>query len=386
MPRRQLSEYRSKVMVNAALGFEYVGWSVYDTHDLKAIGVYDRYVVKVDQAVKGRFKKGLVILDVKPEKLAVITRKLLKQGYTSLLVEPYVTHDAASERYFSISQERAGIVINYSPNGGIDVEANRASIQSFGINDLAVVSKKTGFTTKQLNSIFVMFRNNHFVFLEINPYIYSSRKAIILDVAVEVDDAGEKYSEGWSKKDIRQPKTTISLAEEVVSDLNASSASSFSLSVLNEHGSMFLLLSGGGASIVVADEIHNAGKGNDIANYGEYSGNPTSDETYLYAKQILELIIASDSPQKALFIGGAVANFTDIAKTFDGIIRALYDYRDVLSSQPLTVYIRRGGPNQAKGLENIRLALKKQNLKSEIYDSSTPISVVVGRMIEGFTS
>ena len=33
---------------------------------------------------------------------------------------------------------------------------------------------------------------------------------------------------------------------------------------------------------------------------------------------------------KILIIGGGIANFTDVAKTFDGIIKALEDYKDKL--------------------------------------------------------
>ena len=64
--------------------------------------------------------------------------------------------------------------------------------------------------------------------------------------------------------------------------------------------------------------------------------HPTESQTYEYAKTILDLITRGqplpDSPKsslqgKILIIGGGIANFTNVAATFKGIIRALKEYR-----------------------------------------------------------
>ena len=81
MPRRKLSEYRSKKLVSDALGLGYVGWSVLSPKEAKAIKGHDSYVVKVDQAVKGRFKKGLVLLGVKQDGLEKAVKELEAKGY-----------------------------------------------------------------------------------------------------------------------------------------------------------------------------------------------------------------------------------------------------------------------------------------------------------------
>lgn len=56
----------------------------------------------------------------------------------------------------------------------------------------------------------------------------------------------------------------------------------------------------------------------DLANYGEYSGAPSEQQTFEYAKTILHLMTTSDKhPQgKVLIIGGGIANFTNVAATF----------------------------------------------------------------------
>lgn len=64
MPRRKISEYRAKKLVTKALDVPYVGWIVTNHETMAHIAGYDSYVVKVDQAVKGRFKKGLVLLKI----------------------------------------------------------------------------------------------------------------------------------------------------------------------------------------------------------------------------------------------------------------------------------------------------------------------------------
>ena len=46
-------------------------------------------------------------------------------------------------------------------------------------------------------------------------------------------------------------------------------------------------------------------------------------ETYAYAKTLLDVATASaDGRPRALLVGGGIANFTDVAATFKGIIQA----------------------------------------------------------------
>jgi ATP citrate (pro-S)-lyase len=55
----------------------------------------------------------------------------------------------------------------------------------------------------------------------------------------------------------------------------------------------------------------------ELANYGEYSGAPSEQQTYEYAKTVLSLIVKEKNPDgKILIIGGGIANFTNVAATF----------------------------------------------------------------------
>ncbi len=43
---------------------------------------------------------------------------------------------------------------------------------------------------------------------------------------------------------------------------------------------------------------------------------------------------------KILIIGGAIANFTDVAKTFTGIIQAFEEYADKMKDTGVRIYVR----------------------------------------------
>lgn len=87
------------------------------------------------------------------------------------------------------------------------------------------------------------------------------------------------------------------------------------------HNSVVRQVAGGGASVVYADTISDLGFGGELANYGEYSGAPSLQETYDYARTIFSLMCRhKDKEGKVLIIGGGIANFTDVAATFTGAL------------------------------------------------------------------
>lgn len=58
---------------------------------------------------------------------------------------------------------------------------------------------------------------------------------------------------------------------------------------------------------------------------------------------------------KILIIGGGIANFTNVASTFKGIITALKEYQHQLQQHQVRIFVRRGGPNYQEGLKAMRL-------------------------------
>lgn len=391
MPRKKLSEYRSKLIISDILKTSYIGWSITDDiANLDAITGYDSYVVKVDQAIKGRFKKGLVTLDVAGDMLLDEIDKMRKQGYTSFIIEPFMLHDDSQEKYLAITQDRDGMHINVSDNGGVDIEQNHDTIKQYAITDdlnWEQLASHTSIEKEKIQQLVAYFQDNYLTLLEINPYVINERGMNVLDIAIEVDDAGRFFVDSWTEADIRNPRSTNAYKQELaVRSLDQESSASFNLSVLNPNGSIFLLLSGGGASVVIADEIFNLGLGEELANYGEYSGNPNTHETYLYTREVFSLIADSSAKQKVIFIGGAVANFTDIASTFEGIIKAIDEAADILKRENVKVYVRRGGPRQQIGLAKIETSLKTHGLFGGVYTPDVSISKAVRNAVEGIKS
>ena len=106
----------------------------------------------------------------------------------------------------------------------------------------------------------------------------------------------------------------LSKEEAYIAELDAKTGASLKLTVLNANGRIWTLVAGGGASVVYADAIASAGFANELANYGEYSGAPTETQTYHYARTVLDLMLRSAiRPEgKVLFVGGGIANFTNV--------------------------------------------------------------------------
>jgi ATP citrate (pro-S)-lyase len=389
VPRKKISEFRAKSMLYSALGQDYVGLSI-DTQSedwqksLNQLSHGCNYVVKVDEGVKGRFKKGLVFLDRKTSQLVDDVKALTKKGFRFVLIEPFREHAQDAEYYLSIERTRDGNVANYSKLGGIDVESKAAAMQHevLGSSKPSRVARELGLTEEAVLALGDIFNANHFSFLEINPLVITPTEVQLLDAAVEVDDeAMTLVDERWTLSDIRDAvaRTPEELAIE---ELASQSQASFRLKVLNEDGAVFLLLSGGGASIVVADEVASKGHGAQLANYGEYSGNPNEDETYLYTKQVISLMLRSHAKHKVLIISGGVANFTDIRVTFRGVTRALDEAATELKRQNIKVFVRRGGPHETEGLAAISSFLKSKELYGLVSGPDMTLTDIVPAALE----
>jgi len=138
------------------------------------------------------------------------------------------------------------------------------------------------------------------------------------------------------------------------------------------------MIAGGGASVVYADAIADFGFGNELANYGEYSGAPNENQTFNYAKTILGLMTRVQDPRgKVLIIGGGIANFTDVAATFKGIVSALKMYQEDLRKHNVRIWVRRGGPNYQQGLRTLRECGNAINVPMHIYGPEMHIVSIV---------
>lgn len=387
MARKRISEYKAKLLLFEALGLPYQGIQV-TTSEFSSFNTLDKtktYVVKVDQGVKKRFKQGLIHLDIASERLSEAVKDLREKGYSQFLIEPFYKHEVEDERYLALERVREGIAVYASNKGGVDIEDQQNFVKQFIIpKDTSLeVAQYIGVDAKLIEKIIQVMDKLHISFLEINPLVVRKNNLLFLDLAVEVDSAGAFFvKDAWSEKDFRDSMAQNTAEEAAVEELSNKSQASFRLVILSPHGSIFMLLSGGGASIVLADEVYNQGFGKELANYGEYSGNPSAEETYLYTKQLLRLLLKSKARKKILIIAGGVANFTDIRITFRGVIQALDEVKGELQKQNVKVYVRRGGPYQEEGLAMMKSFLAKEKLLGDVYGPEMVLTDIVKEALQ----
>ena len=347
-------------------------------------------VVKVDQGIKKRGKLGLVKVNVTPREIPEVLSDWSKRGWSSFLIEPVIEHAEKAEHYLAIERVRDGWQVSYSENGGIEVESSWDSVtrtvlkrnprlqveEGSSADERTVLKGIAGQTLKDfINKILPLMQSNHIVFLEMNPVLIRGDQVSPLDMACEVDSAGSSLDS--------IPDRTLSDSEKAVATLDASTPASLKFKLINPEGHIWMLLSGGGASLVLADEVADQGMGKELANYGEYSGAPKGDDVYSYTKIILgQLLSNKDAKPKALVIAAGIANFTDVAKTFKGIIRALDEVKLEVKNAKVKVFVRRGGPNESKGLHMMSDFLSKANIPNSIHRHEIPLTQVITEVKE----
>ena len=379
MARVKISEYAAKrLFTNSA----YKGVSVDSETDFKKLNLdAESYVVKVDDGTKKRNKKGLVVLSMTSKDSLIKAQVFLDNGHSRVLLEPTVLHDKDDERYISFGLVRDGVEVIYSKSGGNDVEDDSDNVSKALISRqdfLNNTNLSLGFVSDSiLNRALTFMKENHASFVEINPFIITEdEKITCLDLAVEVDSSKLHKLPAWIVPHV-QESHKLSEVENNVRTLDSESTATFSLTVFDKDAQVFTLLSGGGASLVVLDELVDNSCQAAVANYGEYSGAPSREETYRYTKELLKLLFASRAKKKVLMIAGGVANFTDVTTTFEGVIDACAECTDRFRKQSVLVQVRRGGPRQSVGLAMLDEFFSVNNIKATISGPETTLSEAV---------
>ena len=286
------------------------------------------------------------------------------------IIEPFIAHTEKEEVYVSICSYRNGDTILFHHQGGIDdVDAKalklNIDIDRKPTDDDIKQQLLTNVTTndqrdrlsKFISKLYETYVDLHFTHLEINRIAITNENIYILDLAAKLD-ATAKFvcKSAWGEVDFPAPFGRSAYPEEkYIADLDAKSGASLKLTILNAKGRIWTMVAGGGASVIYADTICQLGGTGELANYGEYSGAPSEQQTYEYAKTILGLMTSSKRPDgKILIIGGCIANFTNVAATFKGIVTALKEFQAQLIEHNVSVFVRRAGPNYQEGLRIMR--------------------------------
>ncbi|RAP32575.1 ATPase [Candidatus Marinamargulisbacteria bacterium SCGC AG-439-L15] len=375
-------------------------------------------VVKPDMLFGGRGKNNLVLFKkttagdiqlqdalnwIDEKSNAPITLNDGTQGQLNqFIIEPFMPHKEEQEYYLSIRTEGLDDIVAMSACGGVDIMENWDKVTEIklpiGADDNEAASlieshvpesiKDKDTFGKFATGIYKFFKDLHFSYFEMNPFILDENKIHALDMVAKLDDtAGYLMTEEWGETPFPTGfgQAELSKEEALIRDIDEKSGASLKLTLLNPKGRVWTLVAGGGASVVFADTIAEKWGAEQMATYGEYSGNPSTQETYTYAKTVIDLMTREQDPNgnaKILLIGGAIANFTDVAKTFDGIIKAFQDYSEQMKAANVRIYVRRGGPNYEIGLKNIRTAAKKLELPIEVYGPETHMTDIIQIALE----
>ncbi|KAI0795618.1 ATP-citrate synthase [Abortiporus biennis] len=398
-----------------------------------------KLVAKPDQLIKRRGKAGLLALNKtwdeakqwiadragKPQRVESVVGTL-----NNFILEPFLPHPSNTEYYVCINSAREGDAILFTHEGGVDIGdvdakalvlnipvgapfPSRQTIADTLLKHVAEAKKQT--LVDFLIRLYSVYVDLHFAYLEINPLICldgvngGEPSIHYLDMAAKLDQTAESIcgpkwaiardlsvyepgsqattSKGKSVSADRGPPMVwpapfgrdLTKEEAYIQKLDGSTGASLKLTVLNQEGRIWTMVAGGGASVVYSDAIAAHGFAHELANYGEYSGAPTEGQTYEYAKTIIDLMTrGKPNPEgKILIIGGGIANFTNVAATFKGIIRALKEYKAPLIAHNVRIYVRRGGPNYQEGLKAMRLLGESLGVPIKVYGPDTHITEIV---------
>ncbi|KAM0717192.1 hypothetical protein Q7P37_007044 [Cladosporium fusiforme] len=409
-----------------------------------------KFVAKPDQLIKRRGKSGLLKLNATwaeaKEWIAARANKAQKvehvEGYLrTFLVEPFVPHPQETEYYININSVREGDWILFYHEGGVevgDVDAKAekllipVDLKEYPSNEeiakgllSKVPSGVHNVLVDFISRLYAVYVDCQFTYLEINPLVVipnadvTSADVHFLDLAAKIDqtaefECGVKWAIARSPAALGKPalpsadgKVSIdagppmdfpapfgremSKEEAYIAEMDAKTGASLKLTILNSTGRVWTLVAGGGASVVYADAIASAGFASELANYGEYSGAPTETQTFHYARTVLDLMLrAPMHPEgKVLFIGGGIANFTNVASTFKGVIRALREVAPLLNEHKVQIWVRRAGPNYQEGLKNIKAVSIELGLNMHVFGPEmhvsgiVPLALVPGKYHEG---
>lgn len=355
-----------------------------------------RLVAKAHEAIGSRMKLGLVKVDLDLKGAIAATKEILghKVGtmtITQVIISEMVPHE--KEYYLAVKSTREGSDILMANFGGIEVESRWSEIKRTSvevgdipsIEQLEKLAKESGFKSDMAGKVaqfakklFDCYEQEDGQYLEINPLsVTSDGELIALDMVTMLDADSRFRHPDWNFTFASEFGRPYTEDETAVMEIDSRIKGSVKFIEI-PGGDIALLPAGGGASVYYADAI--VAQGGKIANYAEYSGDPQD-----WAVEALTERVAALPDIKHIIVGGAIANFTNVKKTFAGIIGGFRNVRAKGKLKDVHIWVRRGGPYEKEGLEAMR-ALEQEGFKIHVYDRYTPLTDIVDYALHGKTN
>ena len=351
-----------------------------------------KLVVKAHEALGSRFKLGLVKVDLDLKGAEAATKEMIGRQVGSITVSQVIVSEMIphkEEYYCAVKSTREGTDILVANCGGIEVESNWDRVKRLAVEvgqqpseeALERLAKDAGFTGSTLKKMaefagkmFTCFDSEDAQYLEVNPVVLREQESelIALDAVTLLDGDAKFRHPDWNFAFAAEFGRAYSRHEMEVMAVDSKIKGSVKFIEI-PGGDTAMLPAGGGASIYYSDAV--VARGGKLANYAEYSGDPPD-----WAVEVLTDKVCSLPGIKNIIVGGAIANFTDVKKTFGGIINGFRKAKSEGKLKDVKIWVRRGGPREKEGLDAMR-ALKDEGFDINVFDRNTPLTDIVDKAL-----
>ncbi|HLA61309.1 MAG TPA: ATP citrate lyase citrate-binding domain-containing protein [Nitrospiraceae bacterium] len=352
-----------------------------------------KLVVKAHEALGSRFKLGLVKVNLDLKGAEAATKEMIGRHVGSITVSQVIVSEMIphkEEYYCAVKSTRAGTDILVANCGGIEVESNWERVNRLALevgqqpseDALEKLAKDAGFTGSLLKKmtdfagkLFICFDSEDAQYLEVNPVVLREQDSelIALDAVTLLDGDAKFRHPDWNFAFAAEFGRAYSKHEMEVMAVDSKIKGSVKFIEI-PGGDTAMLPAGGGASIYYSDAV--VARGGKLANYAEYSGDPPD-----WAVEVLTDKVCSLPGIKNIIVGGAIANFTDVKKTFGGIINGFRKAKSEGKLKGVKIWVRRGGPREKEGLDAMR-ALKDEGFDINVFDRNTPLTDIVDKALQ----
>ncbi len=352
-------------------------------------------VVKAHEAIGSRMKLGLVKVGLNLAGAETAAREMLGKTVGSgltvsqVIISEMVPHEP--EYYLAVKSVREGAEILLASIGGIEIESQWEKVKRLPVpvgttptvQQIEKLAKEAGFPAPMtarvaefISKLYGCYDQEDGQYLEINPLVSRNddQQLMALDAVILVDGDARFRHPDWNftfASEFGRPYTND---ERAIMEIDSRVKGSVKFIEI-PGGDTALLPAGGGASVYYADAV--VARGGKLANYAEYSGDPPD-----WAVEALTDKVCSLPGIKRIIVGGAIANFTNVKKTFAGIIGGFRRAKSEGKLEGVEIWVRRGGPYEKEGLAAMQ-ALEQEGFNIHVFDRRTPLTDIIDLALQG---